>query len=154
MGREIERKFLVKDESWRAEAKSSHHIAQAYIASENDSEIRVRIVDGTRARLTIKSDRAEEERAEFEYDVPLEEAKRLYLLAEKGAVLKTRHIVPATDDLEWEIDVFEGAHAGLVIAEIELEDAGQSIPSPGWLGEEVTGNADYYNAILARSAAP
>ena len=152
MGREIERKFLVSNDSWRQHATGSRHIAQAYITSDEGNEIRVRIVNGESARLTIKSSGSAEDREEFEYEVPLEEARKLYLLAERGAVLKTRHIVPADGGLEWEVDVFEGAHQGLVIAEIELDEAGQDIPSPSWLGEEVTGEERYYNAHLAKNA--
>ncbi|WP_338244000.1 CYTH domain-containing protein [Aurantiacibacter hainanensis] len=151
MGREIERKFLVTGDGWRKAAVSSHHIAQAYIASGNGNEIRIRIVDGDRARLTIKSAEAEQDRDEYEYDVPLEEAKRLYLLAERGAVLKRRHVVPAGGGLEWEIDVFEGANEGLIVAEIELDEASQDFARPDWLGEEVTGQREYYNAELAKA---
>ena len=152
MPEEIERKFLVASEGWRDAADGGRRLRQAYLARTDALVVRVRIADGTEdgteATLTIKGVAPGRTRQEFEYPVPVEHARALMALALGRAIEKRRYTVPAEPG-EWEIDVFEGEHAGLVIAEIELahEDAG--FARPGWLGEEVTDDARYYNAALA-----
>lgn len=149
MGRETERKFLVAGDGWRAAATRCRHIEQCYLALTDAAQIRIRIVDGEAATLTIKSAATDRQRAEFEYDLPIGEARRLFELRTGEPIAKTRHTVPAGGDRDWEIDVFEGRHAGLVLAEIELADGDADPDRPDWLGEEVTGDARYYNAALA-----
>ncbi len=150
MAEEIERKFLVEGEGWRGEAKSSFRIRQAYLALNGKAEIRLRIIDGKQALLTIKSASAEIGRDEFEYEVPVVEAEALFALRSGKIIEKRRHIVPAQGHRCWEIDVFEGENKGLSIAEIELGDAGDTFEKPDWLGKEITGDKRFYNATLAR----
>ena len=148
MPEEIERKFLVASDGWRDAADGGRRLRQAYLARTDALVVRVRVADETEATLTIKGAVPGRTRREFEYPVPVEHARALMALALGRSIEKRRYTVPAEPG-EWEIDVFEGEHAGLVIAEIELahEDAG--FARPGWLGEEVTDDARYYNAALA-----
>jgi adenylate cyclase len=148
MATEIERKFLVTGSEWQALAARSLVIRQAYLSQIDKTTIRVRIVDDAKAFLTIKSPQLGPSRSEFEYSIPLQDACALMTLRTGLAIEKRRHIVQL-DDARWEVDVFEGAHAGLVIAEIELPDAAALFRRPPWLGEEVTGDPRYYNAHLA-----
>lgn len=155
MGLEIERKFLVTGDGWRALATGSRRIEQGYLARGDKAVVRVRIVDGQAARLTIKSAAAEQARTEFEYAIPVEEARALLDLCEGACLRKRRYLVPRSDGGDWEVDVFEGMHAGLCIAEAELdaESAGAGLERPDWLGREVTGDPAYYNANLAKTIA-
>ncbi|QIQ85621.1 CYTH domain-containing protein [Erythrobacter sp.] len=150
--REIERKFLVVGDGWRDTASEAKRVRQAYLALTDRAQVRVRIVAGGKeAKLTIKSAGAEEDRAEFEYGVPVDEAEAMLALAATRVLAKTRHLVPAANGREWEIDVFEGALEGLVLAEIELGENGEDIVPPDWCGTEVTGDDRYYNAALAEA---
>lgn len=153
MGIEIERKFLVAGDDWQRQAIRSRNLRQAYMAVTREATIRIRIEDESAAWLTIKSATAQLERAEFEYAIPVPEAEQLLELRTGRVIEKRRHIVPAGAAC-WEIDVFSGALAGLVIAEIEIETRHQAIPHPGWLGEEVTGDARFSNANLALKGLP
>jgi len=160
MGREIERKFRVRaeDTSWHAESRRCLRIVQGYVVAEADRSVRVRIEDvagdegdeeASEATLTLKSGSKGAERSEWEYPIPVEEARSLLAeLCGSRLVEKTRHEVPF-GGLLFEIDEFHGANAGLVVAEVELEDAGQEVPAPSWLGAEVTGDPRYLNARLA-----
>jgi adenylate cyclase len=148
VGFEIERKFLVRNGAWRDKATRRTLIRQAYLGTANKSSIRVRINDDGVATLTIKSRPVELKRLELEYPIPVAEAEALIRLREGSVVEKLRHIVP-WHDLAWEIDVFTGDNSGLLIAEIELRDARQTVELPGWIGGEVTGQAQYYNSFLA-----
>lgn len=148
MADEIERKFLVANETWRTMVTARQHLCQFYLAAGGPSSIRIRITDHERARLTIKSAEPGVRRSEFEYSIPLADAEAMRSLAIGNVISKIRHIVPA-GDLRWEIDVFQGAHLGLVIAEIELPSMDTSFDRPDWLGEDVTGDPAYYNAALA-----
>lgn len=150
MGTEIERKFLVNGDGWRAEASNQRRIRQAYFDTGGDVSVRVRILDEREAVLTIKGGGNAENRAEFEYSIPLADAEALIEIAPTAAIEKVRHCVDV-DGLTFEIDEFEGRHSGLMIAEVELENEDQRAPHPGWLGKDVTGNRRYYNAVLARS---
>lgn len=149
MSREIERKFLITDDGWQKDVRAVRHIRQGYLAFGSRAHVRVRIVDKKAAVLTVKSREGELSRQEFEYSIPADEARELLALAEEAIIEKKRHSVEASG-LEWEIDVFAGDNAGLVIAEIELRDGAQEISRPSWLGEEITGEARYYNSSLAR----
>jgi adenylate cyclase len=146
---EIERKFLVKNDSWHSMVHTSRAIRQGYLCGNSRASVRVRI-DGDRANLNIKSATIGVERHEFEYPIPLEHAA--VLLSELAGELidKTRHELRHKGHL-WEIDEFAGENAGLIVAEIELDDANESFERPDWLGEEVSDDARYYNTELARN---
>jgi adenylate cyclase len=149
MSFEIERKFLLRNDDWRSLVTESKTIRQAYLAWENKSSVRIRIIDNATATLTVKSRPVELRRLELEYPIPMLEAEALMPLRQGAVVEKTRYRVPS-GDLAWEIDVFSGENAGLVIAEIELRHEHQSIALPSFIGEEVTGNQHYYNGYLAQ----
>lgn len=148
MAVEIERKYLVADDSWRAEAGPGRHIRQAYLAASPGQSIRIRIIDDGQAWLTIKSGYRGIVRDEFEYEVPLADALAMLELCQGGVIEKTRYRVSA-GSLIWDIDVFAGDNDGLVVAEIELDDEAQEVAAPAWLGREVTGDARYQNSRLA-----
>lgn len=147
MAVENERKFLVVGSEWRRQVLSRHRIRQAYLAQTELAVIRVRIVDGALAFLTIKTAKPGISRNEFEYSIPVKDAEAILSLRTGLLIEKQRHIVPA-GSLAWEVDEFEGAHKGLLVAEIELPSADTPFARPEWLGAEVTGDARYYNANL------
>jgi len=147
MAKEIERKFLVRSDGWKAAVTEIISLRQAYVASMNGRSVRVRLANGTVATLTIKIGK-DLSRDEFEYTIPVEDAKELMQAALGLVIEKTRHEVPY-EGFVWEVDVFEGAHEGLVIAEVELDDESDRPALPGWLGEEVTGQYRYSNQALA-----
>ncbi|CAL1239258.1 CYTH domain-containing protein [Candidatus Methylocalor cossyra] len=148
MSLEIERKFLVVDDSWRAAVRESVPLCQGYLNDERDCSVRVRI-SGQRAWLNLKSVTLGAERHEFEYEIPLDDARQmLRVLSRKPIIEKTRHFVEVGPHT-WEVDVFEGENAGLVVAEIELETPDQPFEKPSWVGEEVTFDPRYYNTNLA-----
>lgn len=153
MGKEIERKFLVRSNAYRTLATESHTIRQGYLSVNPDATVRVRILDD-RAFLTVKSRNKGAERGEWEYEIPLADGRELLALCTGSAILeKVRYIVPARPDcLRWEVDEFGGAKAGLVVAEIELPDAATPFEIPDFIGREVTGQPEYYNSSLASSA--
>jgi adenylate cyclase len=148
MAEEVERKFLVTGPGWHERVERSASLRQGFLAQTDAAVIRIRIVDDAEALLTIKSAKSELMRGEFEYPVPLADAEQLLELCPGAVIEKRRHLV-AVGDLMFEIDVFTGAHEGLVLAEIELPDAKASFERPDWLGDEVTGDPRYYNANLA-----
>ncbi|WP_299817705.1 CYTH domain-containing protein [uncultured Jannaschia sp.] len=145
---EIERKYLVTDDRWRDAATGNKHLRQGYLARTGAATVRVRIADDASAVITIKATGTATTRAEYEYAIPVEEARELLDLAQGVPIEKRRHIVPG-DPGTWEVDVFEGAQAGLILAEMELEDEAAEIVRPDWLGREVTGDPRYYNVTLA-----
>jgi adenylate cyclase len=147
MGIEIERKFLLRNDNWRAEADTGTRMRQGYFAGPQRASIRVRI-EGDSANLNIKSAELGIRRIEYEYPVPLAEAEEMLdSLCEKPLVEKTRyHVSHAGAD--WEVDIFEGDNAGLVVAEIELPSEEAGFEKPEWLGEEVSGDPRYYNVSL------
>ena len=148
MGTEIERKFLLRNDGWRGLAPGKPYV-QGYLAGGRECSVRVRIADG-KATLTIKGATIGATRSEFEYPLPLEDARHMLdTLARKPLIEKTRHAVPYKGFC-WEIDEFHGANQGLIVAEIELEREDQAFEAPAWIGEEVTGDPRYYNANLAR----
>jgi adenylate cyclase len=149
MSFEIERKFLVRGNAWRALVSSETTIRQAYLASGSKSSTRVRIRGDGTATLTIKSRPADLRRMELEYPIPVLQAEALMQLREGSIIEKTRHVVPH-GSLAWEIDVFAGDNLGLIIAEIELKDIDQPIDVPAWIGREVTAQPQYYNSYLVR----
>jgi len=149
MGIEIERKFLVKDDGWKAEADAGLECRQGYLAAAPDKTVRVRII-GKQAFLTIKGPTSGITRSEFEYEIPEADAEALLALCGRAVVVKKRYFIEQ-DGMTWELDVFSGANEGLVMAEIELESEEQGFDIPDWLGEEVSGDIRYYNACLAQN---
>lgn len=146
MGIEIERKFLVVGDSWRQ--TDAQRICQGYMNRDKLRTVRVRIA-GDAAFLTIKGRTQGATRAEFEYAIPLSDAQALLSLCEGPLIDKRRHHVKV-GGLLWEVDEFLGDNAGLVVAEIELDDEGQVFEAPSWLGAEVSHDPRYFNSNLAR----
>jgi len=150
MGVEIERKFLVLTNDWRGAAGPATRLRQGYLSQAGGVTARVRCA-GDDAFLTVKGPRDGLARPEFEYPIPVRDAERmLSRLAQSAPLLKVRYPVTVRG-LTWEVDVFEGPHQGLVLAEIELEHPSQEIDIPAWIGEEVTADRRYRGSALARS---
>jgi adenylate cyclase len=150
MGVEVERKFLVSDESWRDEVTSSTRIVQGYLAQTPRATVRVR-VKGDSGFLTIKGASVGVARSEFEYEIPMADALAMLDELAQGPVIdKVRNLVPVGAHL-WEVDVFAGENAPLVMAEVELADAEESFTLPGWAGPEVSDDHRYFNVNLART---
>lgn len=148
MAKEIERKFLVKGDGWRLQISSQSEFLQAYIASGKDRSVRVRIMDRERATLTIKIGRNLFARDEFEYEIPLADAEEMARSALGVVLEKTRYEVKY-EGYTWEIDVYAGTYAGLVVAEVEMEDEKARPAIPDWIGREVTGDRRYSNVTMA-----
>lgn len=147
MAVEIERKFLVVGQSWRDSVESSTRIVQAYIASTDKATVRVRI-KADRAFLTLKGNSQGISRSEFEYEVPVPDAERMIAELAQGPVIdKVRHIIPVAGHT-WELDVFAGDNAGLVMAEVELSSSEEEFVLPDWAGNEVSDDGRYYNVNL------
>ena len=148
---EIERKFLVKDNSFMAVAFTQNHIAQGYLSTVPERTVRVRI-KGEKGFLTIKgiSNETGLSRFEWEKEIPVDEAKELLLLCEKGVIDKTRYEVKSGHHI-YEVDAFNGENEGLLIAEIELGSETETFEKPSWLGEEVTNDKRYYNSYLSNN---
>ena len=153
MAQEIERKFLVVGDGWKALAESSSLLRQGYLSSNAKATVRIRSWDDAKAAVTIKGQARGMSRSEYEYDVPMADAREMLEMARPHLIEKRRHIVPF-GGLTWEVDVFEGRHAGLTIAEVELEHEGQAVELPDWVGAEVTHDDRYYNASLSRADGP
>jgi len=149
MALEIERKFRVAGDGWQAGVVRQRRLRQAYLSEKGTVSVRVRIDEDRDATLTIKAAAGGIERHEYEYAIPLADAEELIKRPVGVVIEKTRHFVPA-GDMTWEIDVFGGQNAGLVLAEVELTHADQPLERPNWLGEEVTADRRFYNADLAR----
>ncbi len=148
MGIEIERKFLLASDGWRRQVSRFTAMQQGYLAGEGGkASTRVRI-EGEAANLNIKAAVVGSTRAEYQYAIPLAEARELLATLCAGVLEKTRHYVER-EGLTWEIDEFAGANAGLVVAELELSRADQPFGRPEWLGREVTDDRRYYNHHLA-----
>lgn len=145
MAIEIERKFLVINNNWKAGA-SSAVLKQAYLNSSPERTVRVRI-EGDAAFITIKSKNRSITRQEFEYPIPADDAEKLLLLCETPPLEKKRYTVKHAAHT-WEVDEFMGSNQGLVVAEIELENEGETFSRPDWLGEEVSGDSRYFNSNL------
>lgn len=154
MAKEIERKFLLKDDSWKKSVSSSVYLCQAYIAAdagEKHCTVRVRIA-GERAFLTLKGRSGKIgnfSRSEFEYEIPLDDARNMLKEFCGNIVEKTRYVIE-TPPYRWEIDEFAGENSGLVLAEIELPSEDSCFVRPPWLGEEVTLDHSYSNSFLAQ----
>jgi adenylate cyclase len=149
MGIEIERKFLVTNDSWREAAGPGIPIKQGYLVGGKDASVRVRL-QGDTANLNIKSATLGVKRQEFEYPIPLADAEVLLnTLCQRPIIEKMRYLVTYANK-QWEIDVFEGDNAGLIVAELELQDESEQYESPSWLGEEVSHDPRYYNTCLSQ----
>ena len=149
MAIEIERKFLVRDDSWRSSSQRSARIEQGYFCRTPLLRARIRIFED-KGYITLKSEPGKLTRYEFEYEIPKSEAIEIITrFSIEPIITKTRHEVPYEGAL-WHVDVFEGANAGLVVAEVELEYEEQKIVIPPWAGEEVTGDHRFGNSHLAR----
>ncbi len=149
MPKEIERKFLVKNTSWMNRISPTYY-CQGYIPTLNKATVRVRIA-GDKAYLCLKSIVVNISRSEFEYPIPVEEAKEiLNSLCDTPIIEKNRYKVPI-GGLLWEVDIFEKENKGLIVAEVELKSESQQIDLPDWILREVTGNPRYYNSMLAKN---
>lgn len=146
--KEIERKFLVSGDSYRKESTRSLHIIQGFLNSHPERTVRVRI-SGEEAFMTVKgiSNPAGTVRNEWEWPIPVQEARELLLICETPPLEKIRYCVPFGNHL-FEIDEFLGSNQGLVLAEVELQYEEEHFPKPAWLGREVSGEVAYYNSQL------
>lgn len=146
---EIERKFAVKSTNFLANAKESYKITQGYLNTDKNRTVRVRI-KGNKGFITVKGISSADglSRFEWEKEINIKDAEALLLLCEDFVIDKTRYIIPF-DTVVFEVDVFEGANNGLVVAEVELESTEQQFEKPEWLGEELTGDERFYNAYLS-----
>lgn len=146
MPQEIERKFLVNGEDWRLAARGTPY-RQGYLSTVPERSVRVRVIRD-KGYLTIKGITVGAARAEYEYEIPVVEAgEMLDNLCERPLIEKIRYRLEH-HGLTWEVDEFDGDNAGLIIAEVELDDEDQAITLPDWVGKEVTGDRRYYNASL------
>ena len=150
MAREIEKKFLVKSEAFKAESFKQTRITQGYLSSVPERTVRIR-VKGDRGYITIKGigNQSGASRFEWEKEIPDQEVMDLMQLAEPGVIDKTRYQVKRGGHI-WEVDEFYGENQGLIVAEIELHSEEESFERPEWLGAEVTGNVKYYNSMLMK----
>ncbi len=146
MAIEIERKFLVVGDAYREAAVRILHIEQGYLSRDPERTVRVRVRDD-KGFLTVKGVTDGVTREEYEYEVPVDDARRMLRLALPGVIDKTRYIVDYAGH-RWEIDEFHGDRAPLVVAEIELESEDAEFNLPPYIGEEVTGNPRYYNSNM------
>lgn len=148
MGKEIERKFLVKGEEWKKGAKGTVY-RQGYLSSAKERVVRVRTIED-KGFLTIKGITKGVSRSEFEYEISAEDAGiMLDGICEKPLIEKKRYKVPV-GGLVFEVDEFFGENAGLVVAEVELQDENQKIDLPAWVGDEVSGDPRYFNSNLIK----
>ena len=149
---ETERKFLTVSDAWQPSCVRSVKLTDGLIAAADGRKVRVRIA-GDEAFLTVKGARKGLSREEFEYPIPLEDAKHLIAHHCEGRVVtKTRHFV-VVDGFTFELDVYDGLLDGIIIAEAELTSPDQVIPRPSWLGEEVTGREEYRKINMLRARA-
>jgi len=151
MGTEIERKFLMKNDDWKAHVTETHVIKQGYLQSGLDSSqkssVRIRI-SNKQANINVKSAELSAVRQEYEYSIPLHDAEQMLLTLCSGLVIeKTRFYVPYESHL-WEVDVFSGDNKGLEMAEVELSRLDEDFARPDWLGPEVSHDERYYNNYL------
>ncbi|GAB4338912.1 MAG: CYTH domain-containing protein [Calditrichia bacterium] len=149
MGKEIERKFLVKGDDWKKKGKGTVY-RQGYLSTVKERVVRVRTVND-KGFLTIKGINRGATRLEFEYEIPVADAKEmLEKLCLRPLIEKTRYVVEY-GGLKWEVDEFAGENEGLILAEVELEDEQQKVELPDWIGEEVTGDPRYFNSNLIKN---
>jgi len=145
---EIERKFLVRGDDWRSLATGTLY-RQGYLVSERGRTVRVRIA-GDRGYLTIKGATVGISRSEYEYLIPVSDAAELLdTMCDRPLIEKLRYRIEC-QGLVWEVDEFLGENQGLLLAEVELDDAAQTISMPDWIGQEVSGDPRYFNSNLVK----
>ncbi len=150
MAKEIERKFLVSDDSFKQLAYGRVRIRQGYLSTEKKAVVRVRI-KGDSAFLTVKGENTGAVRDEWEYAIPKNDAEEMLSRLSSGVVVdKTRYLVEYGGHV-WEIDEFHSPMNNLTVAEIELTDENQKFPIPKFIGKEVTGDTRYYNSNIAKA---
>ncbi|MGM9826931.1 MAG: CYTH domain-containing protein [Muribaculaceae bacterium] len=147
MAIEIERKFLVANTDYKAMASHSEPICQGYLSVDPDRTVRVRI-KGEHGFLTVKSRTHGLTRGEWEYEIPVGDARELLALCPNP--LEKRRWYVEYEGHVWEVDEFGGSHAGLCVAEVELQSADETVTVPGFIGREVTGDPRYYNSSLSQ----
>lgn len=146
MALEIEYKYLVKNDSYKKLAKASIHICQGYLCKDPERTVRVRI-KGDKGYITIKGKNSGAVRSEFEYEIDIEDARKMLDMCLRPILDKVRYIVPFGNHI-WEVDEFMGERSGLVTAEIELSSPDEKYQIPDFVGDDVTGNPAYYNSNL------
>lgn len=152
MRKEIEKRFLVTQNTWKSLKMTSNHLEQGYLVEQGILTVRVRCCDNASAYLTLKgpSDSTRLVRDEYEYEIPVSDARELLRNHACGRVIsKWRHCVNY-EGFEWEVDVFENENSGLVIAEIEIETTDVVFPIPPWCGREITAERAYSNRALSK----
>lgn len=148
MAIEIERKYIVANDSWRSMATESKHFCQYYLSTDPDRTIRVRIIDDATAFITVKSRNRGIARGEWEFEIPVDDAIAMKPLHIGRVISKHRYIVPFAGHT-WEVDIFEDALSGLALAEIELATVVTSFDIPPFVGREVSDDVRYYNSSLS-----
>jgi len=151
MAQEIERKFLILNDSFKSEASKSTRITQGYLSSLPERTVRVRI-KGDKGYITIKGigSASGASRYEWEKEIPLTEVEELLKICEPGVIDKTRYEVKSGIHT-FEVDEFYGENLGLVVAEVELSSEAEDFVKPVWIGTEVTGDVRYYNSMLMKT---
>lgn len=147
MPKEIERKFLLRGDAWRASAGEGTSYQQGYLSTDLARTVRVRLA-GERGALTVKGPSVGATRDEFEYAIPAVDARTMLDHLCEHTIEKTRYVIEHLGHT-WEVDEFHGANAGLVVAEIELASEAETFARPAWVGEEVTADPRYFNSNLA-----
>lgn len=148
MGIEIERKFLVRGDGWRAHVRASHDLRQGYLSGSGAVTVRIRTIDDTGGYLTIKGGGSALARSEFEYDIPIADARALLRMSSGNVIEKRRHRLDLAPG-DWVVDEFLGRHKGLVLAEVEIDRPDAALDLPDWAGIEVTSDPHFYNHALA-----
>ena len=149
MAVEIERKFLVINDRWKASVESESPLKQGYLATVSKASIRVRVSKGA-AHLNIKSATLGIRRSEYEYQIPLQDGEEMLAKLTSGSVIdKVRFRVRCGEHV-WELDQFHGDNEGLIVAELELSSEDEVFEKPDWVGEEVSGDPKYYNSSLVK----
>jgi CYTH domain-containing protein len=146
MHQEIERKFLLKSDSWRG-SEAGVTYRQGYLSSVPERTVRVRVA-GDRAYLTVKGLTTKNSRQEFEFPIPTADAEQLLAMCDRPLVEKTRYEIPYAGKT-WQIDEYSGDNRGLILAEVELANENEPIDFPEWIGAEISGDPRYFNSNLA-----
>jgi CYTH domain-containing protein len=146
MPTEIERKFIARPQDW-SQLATGEHLRQGYLSRADNATVRVRI-QNQRATLTIKSKTTGIARNEYEYEIPLADAQQLLQLCDGPLIEKTRYCIDHKGHV-FEVDVFEGDNAGLIVAEVELQSADEPVALPDWIEREVSHDVRYFNSNLA-----
>ena len=151
MAQEIERKFLIKNDAFKAESVNKTKITQGFLSTVPERTVRIRI-NGDKGFLTVKGigNKSGASRYEFEKEISVDDAQDLMAICEPGVIEKTRYNVKSGEHT-FEIDEFYGDNDGLIVAEVELSSEDEVFEKPEWLGVEVTGEVKYYNAMLMKN---